>query len=155
MHNKLPAIFETHDGSHTLLAPQFDNVTYHSKFGAIQESQHVFIENGFRLKSIIQTNIAVLEIGLGTALNTLLTIIESAKRPVTVNYVGVENYPINLQIAAQLNYCNLLGLPQLQQIFFDIHQAADNEILTLTPHFTFTKHIALFQQISFQKPSSQ
>ena len=39
----------TSDGSHSIEIPEL-NVTYHSVYGAIQESKHVFIEAG--LKSI-------------------------------------------------------------------------------------------------------
>ena len=36
-------LFTTEDGSHSLLSDQFQ-VPYHSKYGAIQESNHVFLE---------------------------------------------------------------------------------------------------------------
>ena len=38
-------IFETQDGSHSIFSEKY-GVSYHSKYGAIQESQHVFIEEG-------------------------------------------------------------------------------------------------------------
>ena len=39
-------IITTKDGSHSIFIPNL-NETYHSKFGAIQESAHVFINHGF------------------------------------------------------------------------------------------------------------
>ena len=36
-------IFLTDDGSHSLMSETFGD-SYHSKHGAIQESQHIFIE---------------------------------------------------------------------------------------------------------------
>ena len=41
--------------------------TYHSENGAINESQHVFIQNGLSL--IDKKEINILEIGFGTGLN--------------------------------------------------------------------------------------
>ena len=38
-------IFKTSDGSHTIFHSNF-NETYHSIYGAIQESNHIFIKNG-------------------------------------------------------------------------------------------------------------
>ena len=38
-------IITTSDGSHTVAIPEM-NVTYHSRYGAIQESEHVFIQAG-------------------------------------------------------------------------------------------------------------
>ena len=60
----------TEDGSHSLRNEILDD-NYHSMFGAIQESKHVFIKNGF--EKIKKQNIKVLEIGFGTGLNSLLT----------------------------------------------------------------------------------
>jgi len=38
-------IQRTEDGSHTINVPEMD-VTYHSKYGAIAESMHVYINAG-------------------------------------------------------------------------------------------------------------
>jgi hypothetical protein len=40
----LRQLIVTADGSHTLAVPEL-NETYHSTYGAIQESRHVFIKN--------------------------------------------------------------------------------------------------------------
>ncbi|MGD9772066.1 MAG: SAM-dependent methyltransferase, partial [Parabacteroides sp.] len=50
----------TSDGSHTLYMPDMDE-HYHSVNGAIQESEHVFIEAG--LHQLPKKEIRVLEIG--------------------------------------------------------------------------------------------
>ena len=55
----------TSDGSHTLYMPDMDE-HYHSVNGAIQESEHVFIEAG--LHRLPKKEIRVLEIGFGTGL---------------------------------------------------------------------------------------
>ena len=69
-------IITTEDGSNTLFVPDL-NENYHSSFGAIQESRHIFINTGFL--SVKKANINIFEIGFGTGLNALLTYIEASK----------------------------------------------------------------------------
>ena len=71
----------TKDGSHTVSIPEM-NVTYHSHHGAIQESQHVFIDAGLKhwLNATQKKDIAIFEMGFGTGLNALLSLIEAAKK---------------------------------------------------------------------------
>ena len=71
----------TVDGSHTIAIPEL-NVTYHSKYGAIQESMHVFIKEGlqFFLKSPGKNEtIHIFEVGFGTGLNAWLSLNEAIK----------------------------------------------------------------------------
>ena len=42
----IPDLIMTQDGSYTLYSKEH-GVTYHSRYGAIQESNHVFINSGF------------------------------------------------------------------------------------------------------------
>ncbi len=96
-----PTVEITEDGSATLRTPRGD-VTYHSTRGAVGESRHVFIENGF-----LQTGcdpVRILEAGFGTGLNAWLTYLEAARQGRTVEYTAVELYPVPAEVAAQLNY---------------------------------------------------
>ena len=69
----------TSDGSHTILLQEL-NVTYHSIHGAVQESKHVFIEAGLKNLVLAETaQLNIFEVGFGTGLNALLTIIEAEK----------------------------------------------------------------------------
>ena len=61
----------TKDGSHSLFS-QKHGVSYHSKYGAIQETQHVFINAGFHHK-IPTPSLSILGIGFGTGLNAFMT----------------------------------------------------------------------------------
>lgn len=63
-------IERTEDGSATLFVPEL-NEHYHSVKGARTESQHIFIDMGFKASTAFQPRI--LEIGFGTGLNALLT----------------------------------------------------------------------------------
>lgn len=98
-----PIIF-TKDGSTTLYCKRF-NATYHSKFGAVEESKHVFINQG--LLPVITSgisDISILEIGFGTGLNSLLTYFETKNKNININFHAVEFFPISLSTAKELNF---------------------------------------------------
>ena len=77
-------IITTSDGSHSLLNEEL-NETYHSVHGAIQESSHVFINQGldFYLEKVRPESISILEVGFGTGLNVLLTIQQSITKAIS------------------------------------------------------------------------
>lgn len=133
-------IILTNDGSHTVSIPEM-NVTYHSVHGAIQESQHVFIKAG-----LINSNIfdyigvhQVLEIGFGTGLNALLTLIEADKHKNRIYYTAIEPYPLDKEQISQLNYCEQLNLPQYQSRFERIHEIGWEEMYEISEYFRLTK----------------
>ncbi|MFN7117192.1 MAG: tRNA (5-methylaminomethyl-2-thiouridine)(34)-methyltransferase MnmD [Saprospiraceae bacterium] len=142
-------IFETQDGSHSIQSKRF-GVSYHSKYGAIQESRHVFIEAGLYYKALQQKDIAILELGFGTGLNTLLTYQEAERHGWTIFYETIEAYPITLAQANQLNYPALLGATSLQAVFQTLHTSTWSEKHIISPHFTFQKQKKAFQDIDYQ-----
>ena len=91
----------TEDGSHTVYVKGLDE-PYHSIHGAVQESSHVFIDQGF--KSLVKTHLNILEIGLGTGLNALLTLVASSSEKYKVYYHAVEKYPLSPLEYNQLNF---------------------------------------------------
>ena len=91
----------TKDGSHTFVA-EILNEPYHSLHGAIQESEHVFIRHGFN--RIDKSSVRILEAGLGTGLNMLLTYREAMMHDVNVFYHAVEKYPLTPSEYTKLNY---------------------------------------------------
>ena len=111
-------IIVTEDGSHSLLNEALDE-TYHSKHGAIRESQYVFINHGFRHWLTINKSksISILEVGFGTGLNALLTIQEATKNNITVDYTSLETFPLAAEVWEKLNY------PDSGNLFKDLHQA--------------------------------
>lgn len=127
-------IIVTHDGSQSLYNEAL-NETYHSIHGAINESIHVFIKNGFNyvLQSNKQEPIAVLEIGFGTGLNTLLTVTESSSVKKKVSYTALETYPLPENIWMKLKY------PDPQQIFNNLHQASWEEWNEISTDFKLLK----------------
>jgi len=84
-------ITQSADGSTTLWVPGLDE-HYHSIHGALTESQHVFIEAG--LKAIGTSNVRILEVGLGTALNARLTLDQAQQDGRSIAYDALEKFPL-------------------------------------------------------------
>lgn len=139
-------IILTKDGSTSIFLPEL-NETYHSKFGAIQEANHVFIKNGLSLLN--DKSVSILEIGFGTGLNAFITFLEAQKSNQIINYVGVEAYPVEMEIISQLNYVSELEAMQHQSIFDKIHQC-DWEIENIiTSNFNLLKRNQKIEDISY------
>ena len=139
-------IIITKDGSTSIYIPEWDE-TYHSRFGAIQEAYHVFIKNGLDLFDTV-SEISILEIGFGTGLNALITMLEAEKRQIKVNYVGVEAYPVAFDEIVQLNYVSQLEVPNRQADFEQLHTLPWEEIIEVTPNFNLTKRKQFFNDIT-------
>ena len=133
------ALIVTDDGSHSLYSERY-GVTYHSKYGAITESAHVFIDAGLRYKAAVQRGIALLEIGFGTGLNAFMTWLEAEKRNLCVRYTTIEAYPLTLKEASAFNFAAQLRVPERHADFLRLHRFSWEETHTLSEHFTFTKH---------------
>ena len=130
----------TKDGSLTIFIPGM-NVTYHSVYGAIQESQHVFIGGGLQAVKGLQRSesLSIFEMGFGTGLNALLTLIESEKLQQKIHYTAIELYPLSEGEAATLNYCELLNRPDLKWLFDKLHNCEWEKEINITPLFTLDK----------------
>lgn len=87
---------QTPDGSYTLLRTDMGE-TYHSRHGALTESQHVFIKNGLDLVNIHGT-IHVLEVGLGTLLNAYLAAQFAQENQKQLLYHGIEKHPVPMPL---------------------------------------------------------
>ena len=140
-------IITTADGSHSLFDEDL-NETYHSIHGAIQESRHVFITNG--LEYVFHKNpsqhISILEVGLGTGLNALLTLQYLMELPQNVSYTAVESSPLKEEVLSQLNYSNLLGL---EDAYEGIHRTKWGNGELLTRNFNLVKIKTFLQDLEF------
>src|SRR6476661_3291542 len=98
-------IVSTADGSKTVYHPIIKE-NYHSRNGALQESNHVFLNSGLRYYLADQhvNEIAVLEVGFGTGLNFLLTADFCTGKELVLNYVGIEPFPLDLKLIEETNY---------------------------------------------------
>jgi tRNA U34 5-methylaminomethyl-2-thiouridine-forming methyltransferase MnmC len=139
-------IIITKDGSSSVFVPDL-NETYHSKNGAIQEAYYVYIDYGLNLIQN-KTEINILEIGFGTGLNALVTLLEAEKRNLKINYVGVEAYPFLADEAAQLNYIELLEKPEKKADFDKMHACNWEEKIKFNDNFNLTKRKQLFENIT-------
>lgn len=138
----------TEDGSHTLFVPELDE-SYHSVYGAIQESQHVFLKHGFQ--TIRKSRIRILETGFGTGLNVLLTLAEAARRRTVIYYHTVDKYPVEANEYKIFNYEQFIeGIPGGTLI--RMHEAQWNKEIRFAPHFSFYKELSDFRDMNPQGP---
>jgi tRNA U34 5-methylaminomethyl-2-thiouridine-forming methyltransferase MnmC len=100
-----PFLVPTADGSLTLFQPEVGE-HYHSKHGALQESKHVFLNSGlvYSLAQEPQTQVRILEVGLGTGLNFLLTADYTQKQSLQLDYIAIEAYPLSETLLAEMGY---------------------------------------------------
>lgn len=128
----------TGDGSHTLFVPELKE-HYHSVFGAIAESRHIFLEAGLKYIRKRLDNIKILEIGFGTGLNALLTYIELKNSPCSVEYTTIELYPLQEDVYSKLNFDEMLKYPGSPEFFLSLHQSPWNVPVHLTSAFSLQK----------------
>jgi tRNA U34 5-methylaminomethyl-2-thiouridine-forming methyltransferase MnmC len=130
----------TKDGSPTISIPDM-NVTYHSIHGAIQESMHVFIQSGLMHSEIFDYIgvHSILEIGFGTGLNALLSLVEADKHQNRLYYTTIELDPLTEKEISRLNYCELLQQPSYQPLFERMHECGWEEMYEITTYFRLTK----------------
>lgn len=130
-----PAIIKTADGSDTLYVEELDE-HYHSTFGAVQESRHVFISTGLSVKNDL--SLTIFEVGFGTGLNTFLTFLETLKSGQTINYISIEKYPVPRNTWEMLNYAKLLSGENVE-IFRTMHLSPWNKKVMISENFALTK----------------
>lgn len=145
-------VLETQDGSSTILSSAF-NVTYHSRFGAIQESQHVFIQNG--LLPVIQrspSKVKILEVGFGTGLNLLLTHLITRPKCLPLIYTTLDLLPLKNELLQQINYVSQLKLNNNYKLFFRAIHEFSWDYWHQVDEFTELKK-QLINLIDYQPPS--
>lgn len=125
----------TADGSKTLFVEELDE-HYHSTKGALTESQHIFINMG--LKECDKPQISVLEIGFGTGLNAMLTLLYANERQQQISYTGLEKFPLEPSVIDELEYGSHY-FAQQQALFRQLHTAAWDADVAITPYFTLHK----------------
>lgn len=152
-------IIETSDGSNSVIAEQF-GVTYHSRHGAVQEAQHVFIEAALYAKMEALKNttprpiLHILEMGFGSGLNALMTCLEALKNEWQIQYTTLEAYPMPPEIAQKMGHGayfepikekyfsenSVTKITLNPNLFFQsLHDCAWNKVVTLHPFFFFEK----------------
>lgn len=125
----------TADGSPTLYVPELDE-TYHSRHGSVQEALHVFIANGLKPLALKNKSIQILEVGFGTGLNAFLSAQFAHEHQSSVQYTGIEAFPVEEAIWRQLSY---FQKPEEKAIYYELMAASWEEPLALNANFTLTK----------------
>lgn len=154
--NQTPEIVNTSDGSQTL-RHAVTGETYHSVNGAVAESMHVFIRNGFEAHAA--NHVRIFEAGFGTGLNALLTLHAAREAGRSVDYTAVELYPVTPEVASAMTYAsNPLFIRMHEVPWGATHEIADGFSLTKIHGDLANMHIdAIFDIVYYDAfaPDSQ
>lgn len=142
-------IIITEDGSHSLFVPSL-NETYHSRHGAVQESQHVFIKSGLEKLLERTSDVRLLEVGFGTGLNIWLTLKSLLDKEVKAHCTTLETFPLDKETYASLNFADG-STAELKNYFITMHEARWNKSVAITNHFSLEKIQSSFQDFSTDK----
>ncbi|RMG81646.1 MAG: SAM-dependent methyltransferase [Bacteroidetes bacterium] len=134
----------TKDGSPTLFLPDY-NEHYHSVHGALQESKHVYIENG--LAQISQSSVKIFELGFGTGLNAALSFLFAEQNRKKIEYHTIEKFPLPAEIVENLQYED-----SLNEYLKKIHSCSWEKLNSLSSYFKILKINA---DVNTYKPERQ
>jgi tRNA U34 5-methylaminomethyl-2-thiouridine-forming methyltransferase MnmC len=161
-------IVQSADGSHTIFLPELGE-HFHSMHGALQESIHVFIQQGFLQAPVSGGQVSILEVGFGTGLNGLLTLLVAQAKGIRVRYIGLEAFPLEREESLALNYpeqvCNRQDGPpsglqphgysraRLESLFIGLHNAPWEQSFEPVPGFVLEKRKVMVEEANL--PSNQ
>jgi tRNA U34 5-methylaminomethyl-2-thiouridine-forming methyltransferase MnmC len=100
----------------------------------------VFIKHG--LQYLVEQGakeLRIFEVGFGTGLNAILTLIAAKELGIKVHYESIELYPVPLDIIEQLNYSAMLEDDAYRALYINMHEGTWNEAHEITPYFTLKK----------------
>lgn len=122
-------IIQTEDNSSTVFSERYGE-HYHSTFGAINESQHIFIDAG--LKYVSKSRISIFEMGFGTGLNAYLTLKYAKESQKDIEYTGLEKHPVTKDIYENLSF-------SVDPKFIDIQESEWNTWQLIEEGFSLKK----------------
>lgn len=128
------SIVTTADGSKTIYNPEVGE-HYHSRHGALQESRHVFLAAGLQhyLANTAATEVSILEVGLGTGLNFLLTANFCTTEQIKLHYTGIEAYPLSEEMIGQTGYEQYVPA-ELWECFLKSYPESINKPVEINPY---------------------
>ncbi|MBK9191695.1 MAG: tRNA (5-methylaminomethyl-2-thiouridine)(34)-methyltransferase MnmD [Crocinitomicaceae bacterium] len=145
-------IITTEDNSKSIQLPEW-NETYHSTHGALNESLHIYIRSGLIPAAEKNKTLKIFEMGFGTGLNALLTLDQSVKEKLTVEYHTLENYPVEYELVGQLHHTENEDMDHLKNSF-DLMHLCDFSVLTpILDSFSFIKYKD--DLLKFEIPANQ
>jgi len=130
-------IIETSDGSPTIYSHQYDEI-YHSRRGAIEESQYVFIKMGLQHIASEKDEIRILEVGMGTGLNVFLSLLANDELEKQIHYTAIEAFPLSREIISQLK----------SLAFERIHGSESGQKVSLSDLFELSVHYEKVMEFS-------
>jgi tRNA U34 5-methylaminomethyl-2-thiouridine-forming methyltransferase MnmC len=141
-------IILTSDGSKTIYSSLFD-ATYHSRHGAVSESRHIFVKNGLQYvhECFGKNEIAILEVGFGTGLNSLLSLEYASQHQLTIDYSAIDKHIVPPEILERMDYEKELR-KEYSSYFSLIHSVSWGEKHLLHPSFSILKTVADFKEYS-------
>lgn len=119
---------------------------YHSLSGSYTESMHVYIEAGLRFLALPE--LTVFEVGFGSGLNALLTLIESLTRRIKINYFTIEKYPITEELWTKFKLPN--HIEQYSNYFITLHKSRWNADVSITENFVLHKILGDWTEYKLQ-----
>ena len=134
----------------TLSLPNSDE-HYHSMHGALQESTHVYIQNG--LSQIQKSSVRILEIGLGTGLNCLLTYdtFLKSENMHLIEYTAVEAHPVDPDIIVELGYHNQIKSIDSEKFLKQLHTSPANTTFEAATNFYCLLYHRKIEEITLPK----
>lgn len=148
MHKK--ELFKTADGSPTFYMEALDEY-YHSRHGAVQESNYVFIQKGLaHWKSLhpSKVNCSVFEMGMGTGLNVLLTLKAVTALNLSIEMTTIEAFPLESDLLLNEGFSSFLSKKEFEY-FKKIHQSKWGQRISLQDYFQFTKVKTKLEEYTF------
>jgi tRNA U34 5-methylaminomethyl-2-thiouridine-forming methyltransferase MnmC len=131
-------IITTKDGSKTIHLPEW-NENYHSHHGAVQEALHVFIKSGLEFISASKMKLSILEVGFGTGLNAILTFKHGIENQLSIQYHGLEAFPVSSDEIDLLDYISLSEIHEHKSIYQLMHSLSWNENNAISANFELLK----------------
>jgi len=145
--------YKTSDGSPTLYMEAFDEY-YHSKHGAIQEANYVYLEKGlvyWMLQSPQKKECTIFEMGFGTGLNAILTAEVAKTQKKQIHYHTIEAYPLTSKELNDVGYSDFLST-ELAALFSQVHQVEWEVSQKISDFFYLKKYQTLLKEFSsYQK----
>ncbi len=110
----------TADGSYTLYDPEVDQ-TYHSSRGAIAEARYVYLGASGAARRLAEGDeLRVLEVGLGSGLNLLLTLDAARSGGARLHYRALERRPPPAAQVRRMELGRFLERPELVDAWLEI-----------------------------------
>jgi tRNA U34 5-methylaminomethyl-2-thiouridine-forming methyltransferase MnmC len=130
--NTTPTFVSTADGSRTIFNPAIGE-HYHSRHGALQESRHVFLHSGLSyFLGETGKEASILEVGFGTGLNFLVSADYCIVRQISLNYTGIEAFPLSAEVICASGYEDYVS-PQTWQAFTGAYETALKRQVEMSP----------------------